>query len=82
MIIGSPLPDRPARLRFIQHELREMRLTLAELAGTDRVGEIRLLDDLAIAVAELARQSARPRSSASSVRRWHPTTTNQPEATR
>ena len=70
MLIGSPLTDRPARLAYIAAELREIRLTLAELCGSDRVGEVRMLDDLALAVETLRQQAQRPRSSASTVRRW------------
>lgn len=62
--------DRAARLRYIAGELRTIRVDLAQLCGSDRVGEIKLLDDLALAVDMLRQQSQRQRSSPSSVRRW------------
>ena len=64
--------DRPARLRYIAQQLVNIRESLVLLTGSPRVAEVRMVRDLEMALVELGRQAARPRSAASTVRRWGP----------
>jgi hypothetical protein len=54
--------SRAQRLALVAQALREIRVDLATLIGSDRVAEIRMLDDLAVAVEMLRKIAARPRS--------------------
>jgi hypothetical protein len=53
---------RAERLTYIQKELQVIRHDPAKLAGSDRLAEVRMVDDLACAIAMLIKDAKRPRS--------------------
>jgi hypothetical protein len=59
-----------ARLRLIRDGIRGLRHDLAQTVGSDRVSEVVMLDTLTEAIEGLIWEASRPRSSASTVRRW------------
>ena len=64
------MSPRGERLVYITSELRNIRENRIVLTGSTRVAEIRMLDTLTEAVAMLAKDADKPRSAASTVRRW------------
>jgi hypothetical protein len=54
--------QRAERLTYIAQELHIIRHDLARLAGSDRVAEVRMVDDLACAIDGLIREANQPRS--------------------
>lgn len=62
--------SRAERLAYVAAELRNVRANLIALTGSPRCSEVKMVLDLECAVMELGRLADRPRSSASTIRRW------------
>ena len=63
--------SKVARLRLIRDGIRGLQHDLAQTVGSDRVSKVVMLDTLTEAIEGLIWEAQRPRSSASTVRRWN-----------
>jgi hypothetical protein len=61
---------RAERLTYIANELKVIQVNLITLTGSPRCAESRMCQDLELAVQTMATDASKPRSSASTIRRW------------